>query len=159
MQFCGFGGGSAVAYPPQFERGIIGGAQGFDVVRRFPLDFASFAGDEVRRKRLFSVLLLFPVLVFNRGQRRPESWRQRWGGEAFSSVGANGACTFGCGGAVADCCSSLDAAAVAQFVIPIGIPKMSGAGNSVCTTTRSRRCRCRCRTSNHNMIPDEPVSQ
>ena len=40
-----------------------------------------------------------------------------------------------------------------QFVIPIGIPKMSGAGSSVCTTTRSCRCRCRCRTYNHHMLP------
>ena len=31
-----------------------------------------------------------------------------------------------------------------QFVIPIGIPKMSGADSNVCTTTRLRRCRCRC---------------
>ena len=41
-----------------------------------------------------------------------------------------------------------------QFVIPIGIPKRSGAGSSVCTTKRSCRCRCRCRcrTYNHNML-------
>ena len=41
-----------------------------------------------------------------------------------------------------------------QFVIPIGIPKRSVAGSSVCTTKRSCRCRCRCRcrTYNHNML-------
>jgi hypothetical protein len=37
-----------------------------------------------------------------------------------------------------------------QFVIPICIPKTSGAGGSGCKTTRPRRCRCRCRTFNHN---------
>ena len=48
---------------------------------------------------------------------------------------------------------TVSSASHVQFVIPIGIPKMSGSGSSVCTTTRSRRCRCRCRTYNYNKIP------